>query len=164
MSDFDDEQQYTDQVPDQGAWDTHDMHQMQGAATSAIKFDENGKPDKLTVGDLLERFIQRVEIIYTILVENDEIDKVEKIMLLPENKIRNETNRYKIEKLNPLAYTLGYITTGGFGRKITKNRFKKAIYILESKMLLGNDFVENSNVKEADVFKYSKWWEANLLI
>jgi hypothetical protein len=162
MSDYD--EKYIDQVPDQGAWDTHDMYQIQGAATSAIKLDENGKPDKLTVGDVLERFIQRVEIVYSILVENEEMDKEEKIMLLPENIIRNETNRYKIEKLNPLAYTLGYITTGGYGRKIKKSGFKKAIGILESKMLSGHDFVENSNVKEPDVLKYAKWWEANLLI
>jgi hypothetical protein len=160
----DDEQQYRDQIPDQGVWETHDMYQIQGAATSAIKLDENGKPDKLTVGDLLERFIQRVEIVYSILVENEEINKIEKIMLLPENIIRNEINRYKIEKLNPLAYTLGYITTGGYGHKIKKSGFKKAIGILESNMLLGHDFVKNSNVKEPDVVKYAKWWEANLLI
>jgi hypothetical protein len=57
----------------------------------------------------------------------------------------------KIEYLNPTAYFLGYIATGG-GIKLNKREFEKAITYLNS------IYIIDKSVTRTDVLRYARFW------
>lgn len=58
-------------------------------------------------------------------------------------------NLDKIKYLNPTAYIIGYIVTGG-GKKINKKLLTESFTKL--------DYLTDDSVKPADVVRYAKYW------